>query len=63
MTETKDLFVTLSTDSNLNRNKSELITDKYKAVLENKNRMDNKQNDNEWLVEYESIYRSYQYEK
>lgn len=63
MTETKDLFVTLSTDSNLSRKKSELITDKFEIVIENSNTMDQKQYDNEWLVEYESIYRSYQYEK
>ena len=63
MTETKDLFVTLSTDFNLNRNKRELITYKFEIDIENRNTMDKKQYDNEWLVEYESIYRSYQYEK
>ena len=63
MTETKDLFVTLSTDFNLNRNKRELIDDKFEIDIENRNTLDKKQYDNEWLVEYESIYRSYQYEK
>ncbi|MFO7523907.1 MAG: hypothetical protein R6W68_00495 [Ignavibacteriaceae bacterium] len=63
MTETKDLFITLSTDPNLNRKRSELITDKFENAIDIKNTQDIKTDDNEWLVEYESIYRSYQYEK
>lgn len=63
MTETKDLFVTLSTDNNFNRKRSEFITDKFENANDYKNTKDRNNDDNEWLVEYESIYRSYQYER
>jgi hypothetical protein len=63
MTETKKLFVTLSTDINLNREKRVLPSDEIETFTKVNESQNKKLEDNEWLVEYESIYRSYHYDK